>query len=477
MEIEFFGAAREVTGSCHILRVNGKTVLLDCGMFQGRREESREKNLRLPLRVAEADALVLSHAHIDHSGRLPFLVREGFDKTIHATPATRDLCAIMLQDSAEIQERDAEFLARRTRDRKGRGQRRDEPPPPEPLYGVRHAARTMELMVGVPYGKPFDVVPGVRGHFVDAGHILGSASVVLDVAEGGATRRLVFSGDVGRSGLAIIRDPQPPEGADAVIMESTYGNRDHESVEGAREHLGRVVRETAARGGRVLIPAFAVGRTQEIVYELHQLSRAGQIPSIPIYIDSPLATDATSVFQMHPDVFDQSEDLVGRVGDLFRFELVRFTRDVGESKALNSAQGPMVIIAASGMAESGRILHHLAHGAGDPRNTILVVGFMAEHTLGRRIVERAPTLKVFDDEIPLRATVEIINGYSAHADRTELTAWLDAVRARGTSAFRDRGGPVFLVHGEPEAQDALRDALGEKGYRVGCPTPGERVEV
>jgi metallo-beta-lactamase family protein len=478
MEIEFAGAAREVTGSCHILRANGRTVLLDCGMFQGRREESREKNLHLPVRVSEVDALVLSHAHIDHAGRLPFLVREGFDKTIYATPATRDLCAIMLQDSAEIQEKDAAFLERRVRDRKGRtgASQRDLPPPPEPLYGVRHAARTMELMVGVPYGKPFDVVPGVRAQFVDAGHILGSASVLLDVTENGATRRLVFSGDVGRSGLAIIRDPHPPEGADVVIMESTYGNRDHESVEGAREHLGRVVRETAARGGRVIIPAFAVGRTQEIVYELHELSRAKQIPAIPIYIDSPLATDATSVFQMHPDVFDEREDLVARVADLFRFELVRFTRNVAESKALNSAQGPMVIIAASGMAESGRVLHHLAHGASDPRNTILVVGFMAEHTLGRRIVERAPMLKVFDDEIPLRASVEIITGYSAHADRGELTAWLDAVRAHGTPAFRDRAR-VFLVHGEPEAQDALRDALGERGYEAICPAPGERVEV
>src|SRR5690606_18834145 len=251
--------------------------------------------------------------------------------------------------------------------------------------------------------------------FTDAGHILGSASVVLDLEESGAARRLVFSGDIGRNGLAIIRDPQPPEGADVVLLESTYGNRDHESVDGAREHLGRVVSETAARGGKVLIPAFALGRTQEMIYGLHALARAGSIPEIPIVIDSPLATSATSIFELHPDTFDQSERLVRQVDELFRFPLVRFTRNVEESKALNTAKGPMVIIAASGMAEGGRIVHHLKNHADEPRNTVLVVGFMAEHTLERRIVERRDMIKVFGDEVPLRAQVEIINGYSAHA--------------------------------------------------------------
>lgn len=458
MEITFIGAAREVTGSCHLLHVNGHTILLDCGMFQGKRSESAEKNKALPVPIAEIDAVVLSHAHIDHSGRLPFLVANGYSKTIWATSATRDLCAVMLADSAHIQEKDAEFLARKKKEFV------------EPLYGMRHAVRTMELMVGLPYNKPFDVVPGVRGTYVDAGHILGSASVILDCTEGNVTKRLVFSGDIGRSGLAIIRDPVPPPDADAVIMESTYGNRDHESVDGARAHLAEVIRTTAARGGRILIPAFAVGRTQEMLYSIHSLLREGAIPSIPVYVDSPLAIDTTTVFQMHPETFDQSEDMVKRVKELFDFPLLKFTRDVEESKAINSAKGPMIVIAASGMVEAGRILHHLANGASDPRNTILIVGFQAEHTLGRRIVERQPMLKIYGDEVPLRAQVEVINGYSAHADRTELNTWIDKVKATSP-----RLGPVWLVHGEREVQDEYKASLTARGYSVTCPEPHSRV--
>jgi metallo-beta-lactamase family protein len=454
LEITFVGAAREVTGSCHLLHVNGHTVALDCGMFQGRRTESAEKNKSLPVPISELDAVVLSHAHIDHSGRLPFLVAEGYSKTIWSTAATRDLCAVMLADSAHIQEKDSEFLAKKKKEFV------------EPLYGMRHAVRTMELMVGVPYNKPFDVVPGVTGTYVDAGHILGSASVILDCTEGGITKRLVFSGDIGRSGLAIIRDPVTPAGAHAVIMESTYGNRDHESVDGAKARLAEVIRKTAARGGRVLIPAFAVGRTQELLYNLNSLFREGAIPSIPVYVDSPLAIDTTTVFEMHPEDYDQSEEMVKRVRELFDFPLLHFTRDVQESKAINSAKGPMVVIAASGMVEAGRILHHLANGASDPRNTILIVGFQAEHTLGRRIVEKQPVLKIFGDEIPLRAEVEVINGYSAHADRTELSAWIDKVKASSPAL-----GPVWLVHGEADVQDEYKTTLTAKGYSVSCPEP------
>jgi metallo-beta-lactamase family protein len=460
VEIEFFGAAREVTGSCHVLRVNGHTVLLDCGMFQGKRLEAQEKNMRLPCPVSEIDAVVLSHAHIDHSGRLPYLVAQGYGKTIWATAATRDLSVIMLADSAHIQEKDAEFLARHGKEAV------------PPLYTTAHAVRATELMVGLPYKRDFDVVPGVRATYVDAGHILGSACVALECTEGSVTKRLVFSGDVGRWGLPIIRDPESPDGADLVIMESTYGNRDHESVGGAREHLARAVRAAAARGGRVLVPAFAVGRTQELVYDLHALARAGEIPEIPIYIDSPLAIDATTVFAQHPEVFDRTEDLIGAVRTLFSFPLVHYTREVEESKRLDTMGGPMVIIAASGMAETGRIVHHLVHGASDPRNTILIVGFQAEHTTGRQIIERRPTIRLFGEEVPLRAQVEILNGYSAHADRTELRRWLDGVKAH-TPGLRD----VYLVHGEPEAQDALAARLGDAGYAVRCPTPGTRVAV
>lgn len=452
MEITFAGAAREVTGSCHIVHVNGKHILLDCGLFQGRRSEAHGKNVRLPLDVSHIDAVVLSHAHIDHAGRIPLLVREGYRGTVWCTAATRDLAVVMLADSAHIQEKDAEFLARH---RKG---------VVPPLYSIVDATRAAELMAGVPYEKTFEVTAGVRVTFIDAGHILGSASVVLDIEEGGRKQRLVFSGDIGRKGLPIIRDPKPPQGADVVIMESTYGDRDHAPYTSARQDLAKIVSETAARGGRILIPAFAVGRAQEIVYDLHSLALAGEIPAIPIYIDSLLAIEATAIFETHPEVFDRTEDFVQRVQMLFRFQQAHYTRKAEESKALNDMVGPMVIIAPSGMAEAGRIVHHLKIGAPDPRNTILIVGFQAEHTLGRRIVERQPTLKIHGDDVPLRAQVEVLNGYSAHADRTELRAWLDAVQAT-SPALRD----VYLVHGEPGPQDALAARLGDGGYRVTCP--------
>jgi metallo-beta-lactamase family protein len=460
VHVTFSGAAREVTGSCHLLTVGEHTVALDCGMFQGRRVESREKNAKLPYPPDRLSAIVLSHAHIDHAGRLPLLTRRGFTGTIFATSATRDLSAVMLLDSAHIQEKDAEFLRRHGRD------------VVEPLYTQADIPPLMQRMVGLPYDRTFDVVPGVKATFVDAGHILGSASVILDCTEKGATRRLVFSGDVGRWGLPIIRDPQPPAGADCVIMESTYGDRDHPAIEDMRGRLATIVKETAARGGRVLIPAFAVGRTQEIVYDLHALARERRIPAIPIYIDSPLATDTTSVFSMHPEIFDRGESLVQQVQDLFRHELVHFTRDVAESKALNAQIGPMVIISPSGMAEVGRILHHLKHGAGDSRNTIIIPGFQAEGTLGRRIVERRPMLRILGDDIPLRARVEILNGYSAHADRTELMRWLDAVRAKSS-----KSPPVHLVHGEPPAQEALAAQLRDRGYTVTIPASGDRVDL
>ena len=460
MEIEFYGAAREVTGSCHILRANGKVVILDCGMFQGRRSQSAEKNMTLPVAVAEIDAVVLSHAHIDHSGRLPYLARKGYAGTIFATAATRDLCAVMLADSAHIQESDAKHLAKHHREFV------------EPLYTMTDAVRTQELMVGIPYNKTFDVVPGIRCTYIDAGHILGSASVILDVTENGSTKRLVFSGDIGRPGLAIIRDPVVPKNADAVIMESTYGNRDHETVAGARAQLAAVVRDTAARGGRILIPSFAVGRTQELLYNLNGLSREGAIPGIPIYVDSPLAIDTTTVFEMHPEVFDHTEDLVNKASNLFQFPQVHFTRSVEESKALNTAQGPMVIIAASGMVEAGRILHHLQHGAGDPKNTILFVGYQAEGTLGRRIEASPPTVRIYGEDLPLRAEVKVIDGYSAHADRTELTAWIDGVKSTSPNL-----GPVFLVHGEADVQDIFKTALAAKGYTAECPEPRTKRTV
>lgn len=462
MRLRFVGAAREVTGSAHLLQVQGRTILLDCGLFQGRRRETAAKNRVLPYAVDRIDAVVLSHAHIDHAGRLPFLVKEGFRGPIHCTAPTRDLCEVMLADSAHIQQKDAEFLARRQREAV------------EPLYVLSDVSDALTQFRPRRYHDRFEVVPGVTGRFVDAGHILGSASVELEWEEDGRTRRLGFSGDIGRVGLPIIRDPEPLERLDWVIMESTYGNRDHESVANARDALARVVNETASRGGRVLIPAFAVGRTQELLYDLHVLARAKRIPRIPIVIDSPLAHEATHVFRDNTQVFDTSEPLVrhanGNGGSIFDFDLVQFTPEVEDSKAMMRRSGPMVVIAASGMVESGRILHHLMHSAGDPRTTILIVGFQAEHTLGRRIVERQPMIKVFGEELPLRAQVEVLNGYSAHADRMDLQRWLDDARASSPSLEE-----VFLVHGEREAQDALAAQLEARGYRVSAPAPGTDV--
>lgn len=457
MEVQFAGAAHEVTGSCHVIRANGVTVALDCGLFQGRRADARAKNETFAFEAPALDAVVLSHAHIDHAGRLPLLVARGFRGPIYCTAATRDLSAIMLADSAHIQEKDAEHLTRHGREHA------------IPLYGQREVVQTIAQMVGVPFGRAVPIATGMAATFSDAGHILGSASVTLDVARAGDTTRLVFSGDVGRTGLPIIRDPQPPTGAHGVIMESTYGDRDHPSTDSARSELGRVVRETAARGGRILVPSFAVGRTQELIYHLRELVDSAQIPHIPIYIDSPLATNATHVFEMHPDAVDLDEVSAQRLAGVFREGIVHYVRNVAESMKLNTATGPMVIIAASGMAESGRILHHLAHGAPDPRNTVLIVGFQAEHTLGRRIVERQATLRVFGDDVPLRARVEILNGYSAHADRRELHAWLDSVKRNSPALSK-----VWLVHGEPAAQAALSEQLRASGYAVDAPAPFEK---
>lgn len=462
MHLRFTGAAREVTGSCHVVQVNGQTILLDCGLFQGKRSETAEKNRKLPFAVDRIDAVVLSHAHIDHAGRIPYLVAQGYRGPIHSTVATRDLCEVMLADSAHIQEKDAEFLARRGRDRV------------EPLYALEDVSAALTQFVPHRFHERFEVGPGVTGRFVHAGHILGSASVELEWEEEGVTRRLGFSGDIGRVGLPMIKDPEPLEKLDWVIMESTYGDRDHTSVTGARDDLARIITETAARGGRVLIPAFAVGRTQELLYDLHALTDAGRIPRIPIIIDSPLATEATNVFRDNTADFDANEPLVQHTlsngQSIFDFELVQFTPDVQDSKTMMQRKGPMIVIAASGMAESGRILHHLGYGAGDARNTILIVGFQAEHTLGRRIVERREEIKVFGEMIPLRAQVEVLLGYSAHADRTELQSWLDATRATSPDLKE-----VFLVHGEPKAQDALAVQLRAKQYKVAIPEPGSDV--
>ncbi len=460
LRLSFYGAAGQVTGSMYLLEAAGARILLDAGLFQGRRSEARKLNADLPFDARRIDMVVVSHAHIDHTGRLPLLVKNGFHGPIYCTPATRDLCAVMLPDSAHIQEKDAEFLRRH-----GKGG-----PDSEPLYSLADAAEVQDLMVGLPYRRPLHLRKMLTAEFTDAGHILGSATVDLRCSEG-APQRIVFSGDIGRSGLPIIRDPQPPSGPiDTLIVESTYANRDHESVADAETRLRDVVKRVAARGGKVLIPSFAVGRTQELVYSLHQLWRRGELPEIPIYVDSPLAVSATDVFRLHPDVFDHREQLIEEGFSPFDFPLVRYVRDVAESKKLNTLVGPAVIIAASGMVESGRILHHLINHVGDHRNCVLFVGFQAEHTLGRRLKDEPPEVKIFGDMYPRRAEVVSIDGYSAHADRSELREWV-----------RRLGGPIrraFVVHGEGPALGAMADMLREEGVReVHVPEQGDTYQL
>jgi metallo-beta-lactamase family protein len=457
--ITFWGAAGQVTGSSHLVEIHGRRVLLDCGLFQGRRQASRDLNQAQPFDPRQLDAVILSHAHIDHSGRLPLLAERQYDGPIHATPATRDLCAVMLADSAHIQESDFRWLQK-----KGRAG-----PESEPLYRMDDARRVQELMHAHPYGKSFRVDSAdLRATFTDAGHILGSASVVLE-GERPDDPRIVFSGDIGRWDQPIIRDPNAPTGpVDALIIESTYALRQHETTEGASESLGQIIRRAVDRGGKVLIPSFALGRTQELVYVLHELLKDGAIPELPIFIDSPLALEATDVFRMHPEIFDQSEDLVRDTSNLLDHHMVRYVRSVEESKSLNRLKGSAIIIAASGMVESGRILHHLINHGDNPANIIVFVGFQAEHTLGRRILEGRFPIRIYGAEQQITAEVTKINGYSAHADRDELRRWI-----------RDLGGPVrraFCVHGDPDALEGMKAILLEEGVaEVHIPEHGERV--
>jgi metallo-beta-lactamase family protein len=457
VQLTFLGAAGQVTGSLHLLEAAGARVALDAGLFQGPRAASAERNRQLPFDPRRLDAVILSHAHIDHAGRLPLLVRHGFHGPIYATPATRDLCAVMLPDAALIQERDAEYLERHGH----------HGPESAPLYTLADAVAVQDLMLGVPYRRVQHVRRHLSFEFTEAGHILGSASVDIRITEGGTPHRLVFSGDIGRPGLPIIRDPDPPSGpVDTLIIEATYGDRDHEPIADAAHRLGAIVRRVAGRGGRVLIPAFALGRAQEVIYALHALFRRGEIPGIPIYVDSPLAVDATAVFRMHPEVFDRREVLVAESADLFDFPLVHYVTSVEDSKRLNSQPGPAVIIAASGMAESGRILHHLRAHIGDHRNLVLLVGFQAEHTLGRRLQEGRSPVRILGEMMERRAEVETITAFSAHADRSELLAWV-----------RQLGGPIsraFVVHGEAGPSLALAHLLEQAGVReVFVPRHGE----
>ncbi|MBN1284136.1 MAG: MBL fold metallo-hydrolase [Anaerolineae bacterium] len=451
MEITFYGAVRTVTGSQHMLSINGHRLLLDCGLYQGKRKETFHLNRELLYDASAVDALVLSHAHIDHSGNIPSLVKRGFRGEIVSTFATRDLCAAMLRDSGYIQEKDVEYVNKK-RARQGKALF-------EPLYTQEDAVESLQYFTAINYGRPYNVLPGVTVTFYDAGHMLGSAIVAIDAedASTGATKRIVFSGDLGRPGTPIIRDPTLIDGADVLLIESTYGSRTHESFPDAKDKLRRVVRETAERHGVVVIPSFAVGRTQTLVYMLHQLIAEGALPPIPVFVDSPLAINATNIFQLHPEAYDQETRAFMREDtehDPFGFDSLRYTRTVAQSKELNEMDGPAVIISASGMAEAGRIQHHLRNRVTDARNTVLIVGWQAPDTLGRRLVERAPEVKIFGEMFELRARVEKINGFSAHADRDELLEW--------AAHMTKKPAQTFVVHGEEAASLAFKAALEQE---------------
>ena len=455
MKIHFHGAARTVTGSQHLLEINGRRLLLECGLYQGPRQESYERNLNFPFDPAGLDAVILSHAHIDHSGNLPNLVKQGYDGRIYATPATAHLANIMLLDSGHIQESDAQYLNRKkNKNNRGTNNRQEV----EPLYTMEDAALVAQHFEGVKYDQPFEPLPGVTARLVDAGHILGSAAVVLDIEERGRRFRLWFSGDIGRRNLPLIRDPVLPSEADFLLMEATYGDKAHRDPESAYDELREVVCRTVERGGKIIVPAFAVGRTQELVYDLHRMTVANEIPEIPVIVDSPLAVNVSDVFAAHPECFDQETTEFIRSHQhkkALGFDKLKLIRSVEESKALNDKKGPMVILSASGMAETGRILHHLKNNIEDPKNTVLIVSWQAPHTLGRRLADREERVKIFGEVYQRRAEVATIGGLSAHAGQDMLVGY---ARAAG-----GRLKEVFLVHAEEKPASILRAKLKEVG--------------
>lgn len=456
MRLTFFGAAGEVTGSAHLLETDRARVLVDFGLHQG--EEEAEEHNRMPakLRPADLDAVVLTHAHLDHSGRLPMLPGAGFRGPVYATPATIELTDILLRDSATIQEADA-TRANRWRLEQGR-------PPEQPLYGLEEVATVMKQLRPVKYTEPFEVAPGISARFFDAGHILGSASVEVTVREGDREQVIVFSGDIGPKGLPLLRDPTLLKRADIAVLESTYGDRDHRSREETVAELAGILEDCRGRCGKILIPAFAVGRTQDLIYELGKLSRARRLDGVHVYVDSPLATDATRLYRSHTHLFDQESRALLQDGDSpLNFPGLRFTRSVEESKQLNTISKGVVVIAGSGMCTGGRILHHLKWGLPKPETHVVIVGFQAAGTLGRRLVDGQKVVKIHGDPVPVRASIHTLGGFSAHAGQSGLVEW--------ARAFDPPPRRLILTHGEPRARDALAARL-RREMGIECDRPG-----
>jgi metallo-beta-lactamase family protein len=464
MRINFHGAAHTVTGSQHLLEINGSKLLLDCGLYQGKRSETYERNLNFRFDPRKVDAVLLSHAHIDHAGNLPNLVKQGYEGKIFATRATAELGGLMIRDSGRIQESDAEFVNRK------RAERGEDPI--EPLYTEQDAKEAAGMFKGVDYAEVFEPIPGVVARFYEAGHILGSASISLEIEEKGQKIRLWFSGDIGRYRMPLLRDPVLPEAVDTLIMESTYGDKSHSDPENAFIEFRDIVKRTVERGGKVIVPAFAVGRTQELVYNLNEMMQNGDVPHVPVFVDSPLAVNATQVFRNHLECFDEEtrQFVMEARHPALDFKMLTYVKSVEESKSLNERKDPMIIISASGMAETGRIVHHIRNNIGNPKNTICIVSWQAPNTMGRRLADRAPEVNIFGEVHKRKCDVATIGGLSGHAGQDLLVKYAMGVK--------DSARQIFLVHGEERQAMTLKGILNDQKLdNVHYPHLHESVEL
>lgn len=463
LKLRFLGAARTVTGSCYLLETDGRKVLFDCGMFQGAKSLRNLNFANFLFEPAGVDCVVLTHAHVDHCGLLPKLCKQGFRGPIYATKATVDLCRIMLPDSAHIQEFDAE-IANRKGQRAGREA-------VEPLYTVDDAMASLQQFESVPYGQPRQIAPEISVCFQDAGHILGSAFVEVEVSEEGETTKFVFSGDLGQPNQPIIKDPSAMRGADYILVESTYGDRLHQHYD-KEDVLADIIQDTVARGGNVVIPSFAVGRTQTMLYYLHKLWRQKRIPEIPIILDSPLAIAATRIFAQNTDLYDEATKAAFTAdGTLPQMPQLRMAETAEASKAINAMEGPAIIISASGMCDAGRILHHLKHNLWRPESSVLFVGYQAEESLGRRLLEGTKRVRIMGEDVSVKAKIFNMDGFSAHADREQVIDWL-----RGASQHVP--AQVFLVHGESMATETLAESIEEQlRFSTYIPSYGDAIEM
>lgn len=465
MKITFIGAAKTVTGSMHLLEVNGYKILLDCGLYQGKRKIAFEMNRTFDyFDPAEIDFLILSHAHIDHSGNLPSLVSKGFKGNIYTTFATKDLATVMLRDSAHIQEKDVIWVNKK---RKKKNQK-----PFEPLYTQEDVINTLKLFVGINYHREFEIVPGITVSFYDAGHILGSAITLLNINENGRVIQFGYTGDLGRPNLPILKDPEKIPDVDFLITESTYGGRFHDDAIESEKKLAEVVNKAAERKAKIIIPAFSVGRTQELIFALNNIFTEEKAERIPVYVDSPLSVNATDVFRLHPECFDnETAEYIINNRDPFGFNKLKYITEVEESKGLIDLTGPAIIISSSGMCEAGRILHHLRNNIEDSNNIVLIVGYSAQHTLGRRIVEKEPIIKIFGEEFNLKAEVMVLNSFSAHADGKELIDYIGQLD-------KSRMQNIFLVHGDEDQQDKFKIRLNSIGFEnITIPNRGDEVTI